>query len=167
MKSQTRICLDLVQVSPIGKSSAGKIKCKQFHWALVHHLQTVTRLRAFQLAEKNLSYQVLCCVRQNANWIIFVLVVIRNQTADFLEVHKEFSIAFPLCKNGTCVLGKGGTVIIPYLCTRANSTIRAPFRWISMNRFWLWTGLSSFGVSPTLNSLFIPMSILCLAKMPC
>ena len=34
-----------------------------------------------------------------------------------------------------------------------------------IRKFWLWTALSSFGVIFTLNSVFIPMSVLCLAKM--
>ena len=42
---------------------------------------------------------------------------------------------------------------------RANSTIRSPFRWIGLRRLWLFTRLYK-GVSFTLNSVFIPISIL-------
>ena len=66
---------------------------------------------------------------------------------------------------GLAYLEKGSTVMIPYLCIRANSTIRSSFRWIGIGRFWLYTALSSLGVNFTLNSVFIPMSILCLANI--
>ena len=35
--------------------------------------------------------------------MIFVSIVIRNQTVNFPEIHKEtyFSVGFLLCKNGT------------------------------------------------------------------
>ena len=62
-------------------------------------------------------------------------------------------------------LEKGSTVMIPYLCIRASSTIRSSFRWIGIGRLWLYTDLSSLGVNYTLNSVFIPISILCLANM--
>ena len=66
---------------------------------------------------------------------------------------------------GLAYLEKGSTVMIPHLCIWANSTIRSSFRWIGIGRLWLYTALSSLGVNFTLNSVFIPISILCLANM--
>ena len=48
--------------------------------------------------------------------------------------------------------------MIPYLCIRVDSTIRFSFKWIGSGRYWLYTALSSFRVSFTLNSVFIPTS---------
>ena len=61
-------------------------------------------------------------------------------------------------------LKKGSTVMIPYLCIRTNSTNKSSFKWIGFRRFWLYTALSSLGVDFTLNSMFIPISILFRAK---
>ena len=66
---------------------------------------------------------------------------------------------------GLAYLEKGSTVMTPYLCIRANSTIRSSFRWIGIGRRWLYTAVLSLGVNFTLNSVFILISILCLAKM--
>ena len=66
---------------------------------------------------------------------------------------------------GLAHLEKGSTVMIPESCIRANSTIRSSFRWNGIGRLWLYTVLSSQGVNFSLNSVFIPISILCLAKI--
>ena len=52
-------------------------------------------------------------------------------------------------------LEKSSTVTIPFLSITTSSTLKSSFRWISIGRFWLYTVLSSFGVSCTLNSVFI------------
>ena len=68
-------------------------------------------------------------------------------------------------KIGLAYLENGKVVMIPYLCMSANSTVISSLRLMGVGRFWLLAGLSSFGVSFTLNSRFMPMSKRCLAKM--
>ena len=51
-----------------------------------------------------------------------------------------------------------------FVCIRANSTRRFSFRWVGMGKLWLYTALSSFGVSFTSKSVFIPISSYYLAK---
>ena len=78
---------------------------------------------------------------------------------------RKILLGFLCAKIGLAYFEKRETVIIPYLCIRASSTNMSAFRWIDIGRLWLWTSLSSFGVSLTLNSVFIPMSLLCLANI--
>ena len=78
---------------------------------------------------------------------------------------RDFPLGFFYAKMGFAFFEKGKNVIIPYLCISASSTIRSFFRWIGIGRLWLYTTLSSFGLSFTLNSVFIPLSILCLATI--
>ena len=61
--------------------------------------------------------------------MIVVGVVIRNRTVAFPESHKkmQFSNSFPLENMGLAYLEKTSTVMIPYLCIRANSLIRSSF----------------------------------------
>ena len=78
---------------------------------------------------------------------------------------RNFPLGFRCAKMGLAYYEKGKTVIVPYLCMRASSTIRSSFRWIGMGKLWLYTTLLSFGKSLTLNSVFIPRSILCRANI--
>ena len=136
----------------------------------VHLLKTVISLRAIKLAEQRFPCQIWCCIWQSADSVNFASMIICNQVVNFPEIHKEtyFSVGFLLCKNGTRVIWereKGRTVMIPYLCIRANSPITSAFRRMGIGRFWVKTALSSIAVSLTFNSLFSPMSILCLANL--
>ena len=78
---------------------------------------------------------------------------------------RNLPLGFLCAKMGLANFENGKTVMIPYLCIRVSSTIRSSFRCIGTGRFWLQTIFSSFGVSFTWNSVFIPISILCLANM--
>ena len=99
--------------------------------------------------------------------MIIVSVITCNQCVDLPKVHRErnFPLGFRCAKMGLAYFDKGKTVIIPYLCMRVSSTIKSSFSWIGMGKLWLYTALSSFGVSLTLNSVFIPISILCLPSI--
>ena len=70
--------------------------------------------------------------------------------------------SFPLgsrSKNaGLALLLKSEVVILPYLCSKANSTMISHLRLIGAGKLWLHAGLSSSGVGWILNSELIPMA---------
>ena len=78
---------------------------------------------------------------------------------------RNFPFVFVLANIGLVYLLKGKVVMIPYLCSRANSTRMSFLRLIGAGRLWIKAGLISKGVSCTLNSVLIPMSKRCRAKM--
>ena len=143
-----------------GKSSAGRIQWEQFHWPSVRYLQTVINLQKKDVPAKwwALSDKVLTGC--------FFNVVICNQGINLFWIHKEtqFSVRFSLCKNRTCVNGKWSTVVLSYLCIRANSTIRSSLRWIVIGRFWLLQP-NQFSVSVLSWTPSSSTSILCVAKL--
>ena len=78
---------------------------------------------------------------------------------------RSFPFGF-LCANmGLEYLLKGNVVMMPYLCRKASSTRITPLRLIGVGRLWLYAGLLSKRVSCTLNSVLIPMSKRCCAKI--
>ena len=98
-------------------------------------------------------------IRNHLGIIIWLLFFLRSTR------RRNFPMGFLCAKMGQAYFEKSRTMMIPYLCIWTNSAIKSSFRWIGIGKFWLLTALSSSGVSLTLNSVFIPMSILCLASM--
>ena len=87
-------------------------------------------------------------------------LILRSSTSSL-----SLSMGFRWAKIRLAYFEKGCSVMIPYRCVRASSTVRSSLRFIGTNRIWLWTCLSSFGVKLTLNCVFIPMLDRWRAKM--
>ena len=78
---------------------------------------------------------------------------------------RSFPFGF-LCANiGLAYSLKRNVVVTPYLCSRDSSTTISSLRLIGAGRLWLYANLLSKGVSCTLNSVLVPMSKRCRAKM--
>ena len=69
-------------------------------------------------------------------------------------------------KIGEEYLLYGNVVIIPYSCVSAIFTNKSSFKFVAEGKLWAETGSSCLGVNFILTSVLIPMSSLCLAKMP-
>ena len=79
---------------------------------------------------------------------------------------RNFPFWFPFCEYWTSVFAEGSSVVmIPYLCGRASSTRMLSLRLSGAGGLWLLAGLLPNGVICTLNSVLIPLSKRCLAKM--
>ena len=74
-------------------------------------------------------------------------------------------MGFRWAKIGLAYSLNGSVVMIPYLCNRASYTSITPLVFSGAGRLWLYAVVTSMGVSFTLESLLIPMSNQCLAKM--
>ena len=78
---------------------------------------------------------------------------------------RSFPFGF-LCKNvGLAYLLKGNVVMMPYFCSRDSSTRMSSLRLLGLGRLWPKAGLLFTGVSCTLNSPLIPISIRYRTKM--
>ena len=102
----------------------------------------------------------------STGWLLLVwspavrpLIIIKSTSK------RGFPLGFPWAKNWLAYLERGIAVIFPDIGIRARSKNKSPSKWLSVGRFCLHTAFSSFGVAFTLNSVFIPKSILPLAIM--
>ena len=161
-RSAVTLCMSFV-----GKNSSSKwnANLSTDHWSAICKEWWAWE----QSSVQNTDFPVNCCVASDKVLTVWLLLIYSSAIRLLNLLRSTRRRSFPLgllCANmGVAYSKKSSTVNNPFLCIRANSTIRSSFKRTGIGRIWLYTAFLSFGVSFTLISVFIPISILCLAKM--
>ena len=79
---------------------------------------------------------MLGCIGECTNWVIVIYVVFRDDIFILRKSNKSRKrpLGFRCAKMGLAYLEKGRVVIIPYLWSRASSTVMSSFRLIGVGR---------------------------------
>ena len=127
---------------------------------MVSHLQHVVSLRAIKLAKQFLPGEVLCCIGEGAHRMVVVYIIVGDKAVYFPQVDEQAgaSIGFSLSEYEKGVFAEGeccNDAVVVHQCQFYGQVV------VHVDR----AGQGPCIRSLVNNSLLIPMSRRCLAKM--